>query len=82
MSNTMAMSDLLPADAPDVVSPDWISTTFGVPRTTVYRAIRDGRLPALPLRRETTGGITTGVRPVDALLVWGYKLRRAETRSA
>lgn len=72
------IGDLLPVDAPEYASVAYIAKEFGITPNSVRRAITDGRLPAIPVvgpegRRQTAA---YAVRPVDAALIWGHKLRR------
>lgn len=69
------LTDLLPTDSPELASCEWISRAFHVPTVTVYRAVHDGRLPSYP--RPSVRGDAFGIRPADAALIWGYRLRCA-----
>lgn len=77
------MDQLLPADTPDEVGVGYIAEIFGIATATVLHRIKTGALPAKPLPCGG-GSITYIVRPADALLIWGHRLRRAQasTRAA
>lgn len=69
------LSALLPDDAPEVASVDEIAAIFGLARGTVFYAVKTGKVPTVP--RAAVGGVAYGIRPLDALLVWGHRLRPA-----
>lgn len=73
---TDVVSGLLPDDLPELVSPEWVAQTFGLHKTAVFYAIRNGKLPVLTV---TGGGnskrtATYAIKPADALRIWGYRL--------
>lgn len=74
---------VLDADA-EMVSITAIAATFGVAAPTVLAAIRSGRLPAKRAKAATGRTVMWLVRPRDAALIWGHRLRRAtaETTNA
>ncbi|MCB1258436.1 MAG: hypothetical protein KDB26_15100 [Microthrixaceae bacterium] len=59
-------------ELPEIVGSDWCAETFGITTAAVGAAIRDGRLPAERLRSVWV------IKPKDALLLWGHRLRRAK----
>lgn len=69
------MTDVLPPDTPDEVGVSYIAEMFGISRAAVIARINGGDLPA----RKIPGGgdaYTYIVRPTDAALIWGHKLRK------
>lgn len=73
--------DALLPGAPEWVSPQWVTDAFGLAdKNSVMHAIRTGKLPA---ERQRHGRrLLWAIRPADALLIWGHRLRRAETTNA
>ena len=72
---TDTLDTLLPPDSPELASPEWVAQTFGLAaKATVIQAIRAGKLPAL--RVASPGGRANyAIRPHDAALIWGHRLR-------
>lgn len=58
---------------PDRVSLSWVSRVFGVTERNVLHAVQVGKLPS------TREGARVYVRPSDAALIWGHRLRRNDT---
>jgi len=56
-----------------------ITRLFGVRHNTVLGAIHDGKLPAHRVTAATGRTSMWLVRPRDALLIWGHRLRRETT---
>lgn len=75
------LDEVLDADA-ERVSITAIAATFGIAAPTVLAAIRDGRLPAKRANSATGRTIMWLIRPRDAALIWGHRLRRRETTTA
>lgn len=69
------LSSLL-ADAPPVANVGWVSDKFGVVHGTVVHAIKTGKLPATPVADALGVVHTYNIRPLDALLIWGHRLRQ------
>lgn len=75
-----ALDALLDPDQPRVTAPR-IAEIFGLHPTTVIHAIRVGKLAADVV--EARGGRATyGIRPRDAALIWGYRLRDQNATTA
>lgn len=68
-------TDLLPADAPDEVGVGYIADLFRVSRAAVVARIKNGDLPAKAIPGSGRS-FTYSVRPSDAALIWGHKLRK------
>ncbi|MCP2628106.1 hypothetical protein NLB33_35235 [Mycolicibacterium smegmatis] len=69
------MTDLLPADAPEEVGVGYISGLFDVSRAAVVARIKNGDLPARVIPGSGRS-FTYAIRPSDAALIWGHKLRK------
>lgn len=65
-------------DIPDEVGVSWIARAFGVTTNTVLHAVKVGKLPADAIPDLSGSVLTYRVRPADALLVWGHRLRTKE----
>lgn len=72
------LAALLPEDCPEYAAVSWVAAVFGIRPSTVHNAIHKGRLPAIEVHGSTRAIVTYAIRPVDAALVWGHKLRKAK----
>lgn len=68
MSNVITLEIPIDREIPEVVDVPWCASVFGVTRTAVSRAIREGRLPA-----RKFGGVWM-INPTDATRLWGHRL--------
>lgn len=75
MTNTVTIEVPFDSEVPDIAGCEWVADVFGITRTAVSHAIRDGRLPA----RKVSGAWL--INPADAALIWGYRLVRRETNN-
>lgn len=76
---TQALAELLDipaADIPPLVGLSWIVDHFGVTGTSVQHAVKQGKLPAISVPNSHGKVLAWKVRPADALLIWGHKLRK------
>lgn len=72
-----ALDALLDPDLPRVTATE-TARLFGVNVTTVVHAINVGKLPAERVG-EARKAYAWLIRPRDAVLIWGHKLRARET---
>jgi hypothetical protein len=76
---TQALAELLdmPAEEiPPLVGLSWVVEHFGVTGTSVQHAVKQGKLPAISVPDSHGRVLAWKVRPADALLIWGHKLRK------
>lgn len=76
---TQALAELLDipaADIPPLVGLSWVVEHFGVSGTSVQNAVKNGKLPSLAVYNSAGEVLVRKVRPADALLIWGHKLRK------
>lgn len=76
-----ALAALIPDDAPELVTPGWVYENLGVLPSTVIHAIKTDRLPALTVAGGK-GKPAYGVRPQDAVRLWGQRILSRRARAA
>lgn len=70
-------------DVPATVTPSWVSSTFSVSLTSVYHAIKTGKLPSTPITDANGTTVAYSIKPVDCFLIWGHRrLTAAKGRAA
>lgn len=69
-------------DAPEVATVGWVADRFGVASGTVLYAIRTNKLPATPVTDAFGAVLAYSISPMDAALIWGYRLRDRVTAAA
>lgn len=72
------LDELFDTDA-DPLSISGVARLFGVKPNTVLGAIHDGKLPARSVKSDTGRTSMWLIRPRDAVLIWGHRLRARET---
>ena len=74
------LDELFDVDAPPI-GVSAVSRLFSIQSNTVLGAIHDGKLPAHRVQSATGRTSMWLIRPRDALLIWGHRLRRAHTET-
>lgn len=71
----------LKPEAPALVGVGWISETYGIPQTTIYFAIKTGKIPAtaVPGGRGSSSYV---IHADDAWDVWGAHFIAQQMKSA